>query len=101
MSIHIIQNSGRCEQIITRVIVPKNLSYTNEERITFKPIDRCVQDIVKVLVEGGIKTSGSCCGHNEVDGVIVLTDGRILNIMYPCGWYKKNNCNFNGSDKGD
>jgi hypothetical protein len=92
MAVTVIENDKRCPQALTEVVIPANLSHTHTERIDYKPVDVCVTDIVRALVEGGIKTSGSCCGHQEADGVVVLTDGRILSVSYPAGWHERNLC---------
>lgn len=33
-------------------------------------VDRCIVDQVVELWEAGVKTYGSCCGHNKVQGMI-------------------------------
>jgi len=43
-------------------------------------IDYCIADIVAALNAANISTVASCCGHNEVLGRIMLTDGRILDM---------------------
>lgn len=43
-----------------------------------KHIDFCIEDIVAALNIGGIKTTSSCCGHDEEVGYIYLQDGRKL-----------------------
>lgn len=46
-------------------------------------IDLCIADIVAALNAVNIKTSASCCGHNKINGNIVLEDGRIITIVLP------------------
>jgi len=45
-------------------------------------IDFCIADIISALNAANIKTIASCCGHNKIDGSIILEDGReiIINI---------------------
>ena len=41
-------------------------------------IDLCIADIVAALNAANIKTLASCCGHWEMEGNIILEDGREL-----------------------
>ena len=41
-------------------------------------VDSCIASIVKALNKAGIRTLASCCGHNKIDGSIILADGREL-----------------------
>lgn len=43
-------------------------------------VDKCIADIVQALNDSGLSTSASCCGHNRLDGSILLRDGRSLRI---------------------
>jgi hypothetical protein len=43
-------------------------------------IDYCIADLVTALVAANIITTMSCCGHNKMNGVIRLEDGRELVI---------------------
>lgn len=43
-------------------------------------IDFCIAHIVSALNAGGILTVASCCGHNKIDGSIVLDNGIELII---------------------
>ena len=43
-------------------------------------IDRCIHHIVAALNAGGVGTFSSCCGHTEIPGHIILSDGRVLII---------------------
>ena len=43
-------------------------------------LDRCIHHIVAALNAGGVQTKGSCCGHQEIPGHIMLSDGRWLTI---------------------
>lgn len=65
-------------------------------------IDVCIADIVAALNAANITTVASCCGHNKINGNIILEDGRCLvikkfkeedfimkNVLYLCddaGW---------------
>ena len=44
-------------------------------------IDYCIHQIVAALNAGGIRTTGSCCGHGEMPGNILLDDGRVIAIF--------------------
>lgn len=44
-------------------------------------IDKCIHHIIASLNAGGVSTEACCCGHNEMIGNIVLTDGRWLGIF--------------------
>lgn len=61
-----------------KVLIPADLSHTGEERWKWAGIDLCISHIVAALQSGGVNMRGSCCGHGERDGRIVLTDGRTL-----------------------
>ena len=63
-----------------RVFIPAELSHTGEDRFDIKKIDKCIAPIVSALVEAGIYTTQSCCGHGKADGSIMLQDGRELVI---------------------
>ena len=43
-------------------------------------IDFCIADIVAALVAANIVTEASCCGHGQIDGNIILEDGREIII---------------------
>ena len=43
-------------------------------------IDICIADIVAALNAANIITTASCCGHGEIDGAIMLEDGRVLGV---------------------
>ena len=75
-----------CDLIDVRVRIPAHLSHTGENRFATKAVDGCVADIVKALTEAGIYTDGSCCGHGQADGDIILNDKRILTIIFPEDW---------------
>lgn len=63
-----------------RVYVPADLSATGRARWREKPIDSCIADIVEALQNGGINMRGSCCGHGDYFGVIILQDGRMISL---------------------
>ena len=75
-----------CGIEVIRVRISAHLSHTGEARWAEKPIDTCIADIVKALVEAGIYTDGSCCGHGSEPGSIILSDGRILDIHFLADW---------------
>ena len=41
-------------------------------------IDGCIASIVEALNKDGVRTIASCCGHEKIDGSIILADGREL-----------------------
>ncbi len=45
--------------------------------------DPCLAPLVKALNDGGIRTTSSCCGHTDGNGVgaISIADGRWLVIV--------------------
>ena len=45
-------------------------------------IDKCIADVVAALNAANITTEASCCGHNKLNGNIILTDGRVITIEY-------------------
>ncbi len=63
-----------------QVFINEGLSYSGIARFDIKAIDACIAPIVRALTGAGILTSGSCCGHGDADGYIVLEDGRELVI---------------------
>jgi len=63
-------------------------SHTDKDRWVWKPIDKCIASIVNAFNAAGIYTTGSCCGHGERDGEILLLDGRKL-IIRSRIWNKK------------
>ena len=44
-------------------------------------IDHCIHHIVAALNAGGVRTVASCCGHGDMNGNIILADGRVLIIQ--------------------
>lgn len=43
-------------------------------------VDLCVLDIVSAFNAASIHTIASCCGHNQIDGSVLLEDGREIVI---------------------
>lgn len=43
-------------------------------------IDFCIADIVTALNAANIITLASCCGHEKMDAIISLEDGREIKI---------------------
>ena len=56
------------------------VSHTGEDYRREWPVDACIADIVKALDDAGIHMLGSCCGHGQRDGSIILRDGRTLRV---------------------
>jgi hypothetical protein len=46
-------------------------------------IDFCIADIVAAFNAANIRTVASCCGHNEIPGIVSLDDGREITIKWP------------------
>lgn len=66
------------EEEILLVPMPAPLSHTGKFRWDMKGIDKCIAPIVRALNNAGIYTANCCCGHGEIDGEIILHDGRVL-----------------------
>ena len=62
------------------MLIPAQLSHTNEARWEEKPVDSCIADIVDALNAAAIYTANSCCGHGQSEGSILLHDERELKI---------------------
>lgn len=60
---------------------------TDNPTTVIKPIDACIVDVVAALNNAGLHTRTSCCGHGVEDGLIVLRDGRQLQL--PVKWNVK------------
>jgi hypothetical protein len=67
--------------VAVRLKVAKHLSHSGKVYWKDVGIDRCIATIVRALQEGGVDMLGSCCGHGQYEGTIVLADGRILRIQ--------------------
>jgi len=66
--------------VVMRVPIPSHLSHTGHERWDEKQIDACVAPLVQELLDVGIMTSNSCCGHDNGPGGIILHDGQELSL---------------------
>lgn len=44
-------------------------------------VDSCIAPLVQALNDANIETMGSCCGHNKIEGDILLADGRRIVIQ--------------------
>ena len=71
------------DTVTVRVRVVARLSHTGRARLVRKPIDRCIAPIVRALQAEGLDMLGSCCGHGQADGEILLADGRTLVVKEP------------------
>ncbi len=67
------------------VQIPADLSFTGRMRLAVKEVDLCLAPLVAALVNAGIVTRSSCCGHGKGPGEIMLQDGRRLVIELPSG----------------
>lgn len=70
------------DTITMELTVPAGLSHIGKEYKKPVDIDKCIAPIVKALNDAGIITVASCCGHEKMNGIISLADGRQLEI-YP------------------
>lgn len=43
-------------------------------------IDSCIASIIQALMQAGVYTLASCCGHGKQPGSIILVDGREIRI---------------------
>lgn len=66
------------QEVICRVPVHPDDSYTSEIRWTDKGIDACLADRVKALNAAGKYTRTCCCGHGKEPGSIILHDGTVI-----------------------
>lgn len=66
--------------MVMPLVVPARLSHTGKSYLKLVAVDECIFPIVKALNDGGVPTEGSCCGHGEQFGSIILSDGRELII---------------------
>jgi hypothetical protein len=69
-----IQQRGCCECGTYKCQVPMAIRGRRQD------IDICVADIVAALNAAGIITVASCCGHGKMDGLVLLDDGRRIDI---------------------
>lgn len=66
--------------VALEVTIPADLSWTGEARRKVVGIDSCIVELVRALNDGGVTTRGSCCGHGNTLGSIILGDGPRLLI---------------------
>jgi hypothetical protein len=67
------------------VTILAHLAHDGQQRQAIKGVDACIADIVRALNDGGVITTGSCCGHGRSDGSILLADGREIIIKHDGG----------------
>lgn len=72
------------DTVTVAVHVDARISFEGVQVIKNKPVDRCIAPIVLALDRAGIFMLGSCCGHGERPGEILLSDGRMLVITQTC-----------------
>jgi len=77
---------GHESNALVNVLIPGDLSYTGLDRWKLVAVDACIAPIVAALQAGGINMRGSCCGHGERSGEILLADGRVLIMQDGGGW---------------
>jgi len=61
-----------------QIKIPAEQSFTGMDRWKLVKIDNCIADLVAALQNAGIDMRGSCCGHDQYPGCILLRDGRVL-----------------------
>jgi hypothetical protein len=69
------------DTVPVKVKVLAEQSHNGRSTWKTKPIDRCIAPIVEALQQAGIDMRGSCCGHGDHNGEILLGDGRKLKIV--------------------
>jgi hypothetical protein len=67
-------------EIICKVPIDPDLSFTGKMRWEKRGIDACIAPIINALNNAGIYTANCCCGHGKYDSTILLHDGRLLLI---------------------
>jgi hypothetical protein len=71
-----------CQHGTTKTLLLPTPDYEDPGGLRYKlrlwPVDSCIADIVQALASAGVVTTGSCCGHSEGCGTILLADGRAL-----------------------
>jgi hypothetical protein len=55
--------------------VPPVAVKTNLHSSGYIHIDACIAPVIQHLVNNGIRTEASCCGHNRESPSIILSDG--------------------------
>ena len=68
------------DTVPVEVTVPAHLSCTHKPHPKVVPVDRCLASIIKALDTAGLLTSSCCCGHGRRQGMIMLADGRVLEV---------------------
>lgn len=53
-------------------------------------VDRCLADEILKLWRAGIRTTGCCCGHNQLDGFIGVVDDDVP-VMERLGYERRPN----------
>ena len=74
--------------LLVNVKIPADLSHSGETYWKDAKIDGCIAPLVAALQLAGIDMRGSCCGHGERDGEIVLADGRGLLVKSAADYTK-------------
>ena len=61
--------------------VKMELPIVGDFRQGIADIDKCLAPIIKALNDGGVLTTGCCCGHGEIMGYIHLANGKYLGVF--------------------
>lgn len=61
---------------VQEVVLPRPNWLADGQRLNGVPVDACIADDIKRLWEAGVRTAGSCCGHNRQCPSLVLADGE-------------------------
>ena len=61
--------------------VKMELPIVGDFRQGIADIDKCLAPIIKALNDGGVLTTGCCCGHGEIMGYILLANGKYLGVF--------------------
>lgn len=68
------------DTVAVSVLVDQRVHHSGVTTRDVRPVDRCIAPIVKALDDAGIHMLGSCCGHGNNPGSILLADGRRLEM---------------------
>lgn len=59
-------------EVMLSVTIPAHLSHTGEAYEKAMGVDACIAPIIRALNDAGIQTVGSCCGHCDGPGEILV-----------------------------
>lgn len=80
MSVRIVSGSPKCPKCghpPVRIEIKRSGGVPWE----YAEIDWCMVSLVKALNNAGLETRWSCCGHGEANPVVILRDGRKVEVF--------------------